>query len=84
MDIETWKSTKPDKFVYLQTVTVISDKYTMEMDEDFTVSEHHTDKEDDSDTVVQVGKHTLFAVQINILLLFLPGETLDINILISL
>ena len=55
----------------------------MEMDEDFTVSEHHTDKEDDSDTVVQVGKHTLFAVQINILLLFLPGETLDINILIS-
>ena len=79
-----WQSDKPDTFNYLPTVNEILDKYTCEMDEDFTVLAKYTENDDEKETVVRLRNHIFLAVQSNNLILFLPDETLDIKVLISL
>ena len=79
-----WKNGKPANFQYLTTTTEILDKYTSEMDEDFTVFAQYTEKDGENEALVQLGTHIFLAVRRNNLILFLPDETLDIKVLIKL
>ena len=80
----TWEGTKPEKFEYLITANEILEKYTNEMEEDFMVFGRYTENHDFRETVVKKDQHIFLAVQQNNLILFLPDETLDIRVLISL